>query len=165
LFGILGGRIELVGARVLDLYAGTGALALEALSRGAVAATVVERARDALAVLRANVESLDVTDQVRVVAGAVERAASGLAGSSFDLVFVDPPYADVTSGVALRALEAIVAAGVLAEGAMVVLEHAPLRGQAGERSEEGGPSVSGLARVETRRYGDTCLSFFAREGV
>ncbi len=169
LFSILAARATLEGARVLDLYAGTGALALEALSRGAARATVVERGRDALAALRANVAALKVEGRVDVVASAVERAAVQLERGGFDLVFVDPPYADVVDGTALRAVERVVAGGALGPGALLVLEHAPARGEARAGKEgkeegdhdEGGPEIAGLVRDETRRYGDTCLSLYA----
>ena len=159
LFAILAAHAELGGVRVLDLYAGTGALALEALSRGAARATLVERGREALGAIRANVAALRVGGQVEIVAAPVERSASALRGGGFGLVFVDPPYADVASGVALRAVEEVVAAGALAERATLVLEHAPDRKRA-EHDEEIGPDIAGLVRRETRRYGDTCLSFY-----
>src|SRR5580698_8823990 len=84
LFGILSSAGALDGVRVLDLYAGTGALALEALSRGASDATLVEGAREALDAIRANVKSLAVEDRVRVVAGDVREAVRRLRGP-FDL--------------------------------------------------------------------------------
>jgi 16S rRNA (guanine966-N2)-methyltransferase len=161
LFSILGARTTLAGARVLDLYAGTGALALEALSRGAARATVVEKGREALAALRANVDALDLAGRVDVVASAVERAAPQLERRVFDLVLVDPPYADVESGAALRAVERVVAGGALAPDSLLVLEHAPARGEARSTpDDERGPELAGLVRDETRRYGDTCLSFY-----
>jgi 16S rRNA (guanine(966)-N(2))-methyltransferase RsmD len=153
LFAILGARVP--EARVLDLYAGTGALGLEALSRGAAEATFVERSREALVALRANVVALGLERRARVVAAPTERAAGETAGP-FDLVFADPPYADVAS--ALRVLEEIVRRGALADAATIVLEHAPERGQA----EQKGYEIAGLERKETRRYGDTCLTFFER---
>ena len=160
LFAILGAESPIAGARVLDLYAGTGALALEAISRGAAHAVLVERAKDALDAIRANVASLGAGAIVRVVAVPVERAAKAIAqgGSafgaseaSFDLVLVDPPYADVTSGAAVRALDAIVAAGLVAPGARVVLEHG---------KNDAAPAIAGLVLGDTRRYGDTSLSFY-----
>jgi 16S rRNA (guanine(966)-N(2))-methyltransferase RsmD len=153
LLAILGERVA--NARVLDLYAGTGALGLEALSRGAAEATFVERGREALDALRANVRALGVEGRVRVLAAPVERVARDVAGP-FDLVFADPPYADV--GAAGRVLEEIVRRGALAERATVVLEHAPQRGSA----DQEGPEIPGLLREDTRRYGDSCLSFYAR---
>jgi 16S rRNA (guanine966-N2)-methyltransferase len=169
LFAILGARVDWTGARVLDLYAGTGALALEAMSRGAAHATLVEKGREPLEAIRANVSALGLQREVRVVASLVERAAQALERGGYDVVFADPPYAEVTSGEALRALADVVRAGALAEGATVVLEHAPSRGgreepgRGGKGDEEAGPPIAGLGWRETRRYGDTCLSFYGQE--
>src|SRR5262249_3327716 len=98
LFAILRADPPIHGPRVLDLYAGTGALALEALSRGAAFAVLVERGKEALDAIRANVAALGVAAEARVVSVPVERAARGvqtaataLGGEAFDLVFVDPP--------------------------------------------------------------------------
>ncbi|HEY2510757.1 MAG TPA: 16S rRNA (guanine(966)-N(2))-methyltransferase RsmD [Polyangiaceae bacterium] len=151
LFSILTARGGvLAGARVLDLYAGTGALGLEALSRGAAAAVFVERSREALAVLRANIASLGVGDRAVVVGAAVEKAEKVLRDSSFGLVFADPPYADVKSGVATRALEAMVVPRLEPAG-LVVLEHA---------SRDPAPPLARLALEESRTYGDTCVTFY-----
>jgi 16S rRNA (guanine966-N2)-methyltransferase len=157
LFAILASSdVELAGARVLDLYAGTGALALEALSRGAAHATLVERAKDALAAIRANVAALGCESRVSIVAAPVERA-SKLVDAPFDVVFADPPYADVESGVAIAAIAQMVAAGVLADKAVLALEHAA--GRAGKRKPEA-PAIAGLAPTTTRSYGDTAISFY-----
>ena len=106
LFSILGDECD--GARVLDLYAGTGALGLEAISRGAVFAVFVERSKEALLALNANVRALGLENATRVVALPLERAARLLlaapADERFDLVFADPPYADVNNGAAVRAI-------------------------------------------------------------
>jgi 16S rRNA (guanine966-N2)-methyltransferase len=147
LFAILAsaGHPPLAGVRVLDLYAGTGALALEAL---------VERAREALDAIRTNVAALHLEAHVRVLPMPVDRAVRSLRAAGapgFDLVFADPPYADVPRGDVARALEAVVASGALAEVARVVVEHG--KGDAA-------PPVVGLVLEETRRYGDTCLSFY-----
>ena len=154
LFSIVAGEREIADARVLDLYAGTGALGLEALSRGAAEATLVESARDALAAIRANVDALGLADRVRIVGAAVERAPSLLAGSApYDLVFADPPYADATTR-APRALAALATAGLFAAHARVILEHA---------SRDPSPAIAGLALETTRRYGDSALGFYTRE--
>lgn len=149
LFSILASRGGLValGGRVLDLYAGTGALGLEALSRGARHATFVERDKAALAALRANVRELGLEARATVLPVAVDRALARAAGP-FDLVFADPPWDDVTSTVpaALGALAASVA-----EGALVVLEH---------RAGDVAPEIPGLALASSRRYGDTELAFY-----
>ena len=94
LFSALDARGAIVDARVLDLYAGSGALAIEALSRGAERATLVERNRRAIEAINANLDALGFEDRARVVALDANRfAASTVAGDApFDLVFVDPPY-------------------------------------------------------------------------
>ena len=118
LFARLGG---LAGARVLDLYAGSGALGIEALSRGAVSAHFVERAAPVLQVLRANLEALALAQAARVLRGDACSVVRRLArdGTQFDLVLVDPPYA---SSEASRALRALAESGILAPGAVVVVE-------------------------------------------
>jgi 16S rRNA (guanine966-N2)-methyltransferase len=151
LFSILSARMSLDGARVLDLYAGTGALGLEALSRGAAHVTFVERRREAIAAIKANVLALDVAAQVRLVARTVEAAAAELSGV-LDVVFADPPYADVQSGAATRALDRMLAAISLAPGGTLVLEHS---------SKTAPPAFSGLGTPhDTRVYGDTAISLY-----
>lgn len=152
LFGILGSAGVLGGARVLDLYAGTGALSLEALSRGAERAVLVESARDALVVLRENVAALGLDDRARVLAADVRSVASRLERlGPFDVVFADPPWAMVDAGEASRAIAHIAEAGLLAPEALVVLEHA---------ARTPSPTVSGLTSDQFRRYGDTALTFY-----
>jgi 16S rRNA (guanine966-N2)-methyltransferase len=107
-----GDRVQ--GARVLDLFAGTGALGLEALSRGAAHAHFIERDRAALAALRANVAALGASATVH--AGDATRPPPGV---PCGLVFLDPPYGQ---GLVERALAALEGAGWLAEGALVVAE-------------------------------------------
>jgi 16S rRNA (guanine966-N2)-methyltransferase len=152
LFGILESAGRLRGACVLDLYAGTGALALEAVSRGASRATLVESSRDALVAVRGNVATLGVEDRVRVVAGDVRDAVRrGTVEGPFDLVLVDPPWALVDSGEAVRVLEDLARSSLLAEGALVVLEHS---------ARTPSPGIDGLSNDQSRRYGDTALTFY-----
>ncbi|HEX2484092.1 MAG TPA: 16S rRNA (guanine(966)-N(2))-methyltransferase RsmD [Myxococcota bacterium] len=142
---------ELAGARVLDLFAGTGALGIEALSRGAAEAVFVERAGPALACLEANLASLGLAERSRVLRGAVHGALARLARerARFDLVLVDPPYGAADTGPALRALAD---AGLLAPGGTLVFEtsrrHPPER-------------VPGLVIADERRYGDTVVARYA----
>lgn len=89
-FSILGA--DLHGARVVDLFAGSGALGLEALSRGAEHVTLVELGKPSLAVLRENVSQLDVEDRVTIVRGDASRFAASRAIQAFDIAFADPPY-------------------------------------------------------------------------
>jgi 16S rRNA (guanine(966)-N(2))-methyltransferase RsmD len=148
LFSVLG---SLGGARVVDLYAGTGALGLEALSRGATDVVLVEAASPALVALRENVRALGCEAACTVVAARVERAIDRLAKQGpFDLVIADPPWAELEA--ATRALAALVGAGALAREGTVVLEHAA----------EDTPSIAGLAVRDRRRYGDTGLTLFER---
>lgn len=142
LFALLDSRGALRGARVLDLFAGSGALALEALSRGAASATLVERSQPALKAIRANVAALGADARVvRSDALRFLRAARDTA-DAYDLVFIDPPYRD--AAVLARALSADLPP-LLAPGALVVSE-----------SDRRSPlELPGLARIDERRYGDT----------
>lgn len=144
LFSILG---DVTGTAVLDLFAGTGALGIEALSRGAASAVFVESARPALSALRANLTDLGLVHVSRVITEPVARAVRGLPREDhFDLVFADPPYDEVAS-----AMEALVlVASHLSAGARVVLEHAARRPP---------PPSSVLVALQTRTYGDTALTF------
>jgi pantetheine-phosphate adenylyltransferase len=152
LFARLG---ELAGARVLDLYAGSGALGIEALSRGATGAVFVERSAAAAAVLRANLDALGLRDQSQLVRGDVGAAVRrlGRAARRFDLVFLDPPYGSPDE--APKALRTIATSGILAPGATVVVETA----RGGEL-----PTPEGLERLDERRYGDTVIHRFAAPG-
>ena len=152
LFGILESAGVVRGARVLDLYAGTGALALEALSRGAARAVLVESSREALAAVRGNVASLDLAEVARVLAVDVREAVRRLAGEApFDRVLADPPWALVDTGEAPRVLADLARSTLLAEGALVVLEHA---------SRTPSPRIEGLTEQQSRRYGDASLTFY-----
>ena len=154
LFGILSAAGDVEGARVLDLYAGTGALGLEALSRGAAHVVFVESAREAVRVLRQNVGSLGVEDRTTVIAGEVgasRTSAAVRAVSPFDLVLVDPPWSLVDDGDAPEKLRSLIAGGVLREGGTLVLE----------RSSRGtSPAIEGTFHAEDRRYGDATLAFY-----
>jgi 16S rRNA (guanine966-N2)-methyltransferase len=152
LFGALASAGAIEQARVLDLYAGTGALALEALSRGAAHATLVESSRAALATIRENVAALGLSGHTRIIASKVSAVTSELVRDApFDLVLVDPPYAMVDSGAVPDALAELARAGVFGAFADIVLEHA---------SRSAAPNIQGLARIRTRPYGDTTLTFY-----
>ena len=147
IFNVLGQFFD--GGDVLDLYAGTGALALEALSRGVSSATCVEQDRRVAEVLRKNAASCGFGDVVEVRVEPVERALGALAGRGYTLAFLDPPYA-VGPGPALAGL-----AACLSHGAFAVAEH-----DARETPADRGP---GLALVDRRRYGSTGISIYRRE--
>ena len=146
LFSILADVSE---QRVLDLYAGSGALGIEALSRGASAAVFVEAARPALTCLRENLEKLGLGAVATVLGRRVEGAAAELARyAPFDLVLCDPPWRDAKS--AVTALSALSRGGLLAAGARVVLEHAA-------KEPPAAPDPSLLRVVDQRRWGDTAM--------
>jgi 16S rRNA (guanine966-N2)-methyltransferase len=150
-FNILGNLLGPVdGSHVLDLFAGTGALGLEALSRGAAHATFVDSARSAVAAIRGNLRALGVEDRATVVAGdAVVSAGRHAPAAPWRLVFVDPPY---RSDLASRAVAALPAEH-LAAGAVIVIEH--------DRHNAPPDQLGSLLRTDQRRYGDTLISFFA----
>ncbi len=106
IFSRLDARFDLTGARVLDLFAGSGSLGLEALSRGAAHVTFVESSRAAAAVIAKNLGVLGFADAARMLTADVMRALAGLgaAREHFDLVFIDAPYANDLSAAVLAAL-------------------------------------------------------------
>jgi len=141
--GALG--LELEGARVLDLFAGSGALGLEALSRGAQEVVFVERAKGALATLQGNVQLLGARDACEIIRGDAMAYIRRLGPGAFDLALADPPY---DRGLAQDLLEIFAGKGFA--GALWV-EH---------RSGEVMPDYPGLRQ---RRYGDTTLSILTRD--
>jgi 16S rRNA (guanine(966)-N(2))-methyltransferase RsmD len=145
-----------MGARVLDLYAGTGALGLEALSRGAEEAVFVDSAAPALRALADNIEQLDLRHSTRVLSMPVQRAVKRLiAEGPFDLVFIDPPYAQVVEAMAELA-PLVQSPTTLAPGVRVVLEHA---------SRTPPPRLDGFAALPPRVYGDTAVTIYRRAGL
>jgi 16S rRNA (guanine966-N2)-methyltransferase len=144
LFDILG---DVGGARVLDLYAGTGALALEAMSRGAAAATLVDKSADAARCIEANAAALGVPVRVLRADAAAALARLAREPERFDLVFLDPPYALDVAPV-LAALPPLLAAA-----ARVIVEH----DRRAAPAERHGP----LALADRRRWGDTEVSFYS----
>jgi 16S rRNA (guanine(966)-N(2))-methyltransferase RsmD len=154
LFGTLGSLLDLAGARVLDLYAGSGAVGLEALSRGAEHALLVEADPRTAAALRSNATELGLADRAEVVRDRVERVvAAGPAGGPYQLAFADPPYA-VPGAEVDALLAALVEHGWLAGSAVVVVE----------RSSRGaGPTWPASLRPEKqRRYGEGTLWYGRR---
>lgn len=138
LFSMLG---DVGGLAVLDLFAGSGALGIEALSRGAGHATFVERSKPALDALRSNLEALGLAGRTRVVAS--DALAALRAGGTYDLVFLDPPYA---MAAALAPTLSRDLPAVLAPAARVVSE-----------SDRRSPLTLALDLVRERRYGDTMI--------
>ena len=143
--GIAGFTLE--GAQVLDLFAGTGALGLEALSRGAAFCLFVEEDADARALIRRNVEALGLTGVTKIFRrDATDLGPAGNRGG-FDLVFLDPPYGQ---GLAERALASAAAGGWLAPGAIAVIE---------ERKGADIALPAGFAALDRRTWGDTHVLF------
>jgi len=135
-------------SRVLDLYAGTGALAIEALSRGAESADLVERAGPVCAVIRKNLERARLSDRARVHCLDARRALGQLDGP-YTTVFLDPPYADPQLE---EVLEALGASSLIGAGGTIVLEHGHARTPPA--------AIGALALESDRRYGDTGVAFY-----
>ncbi|GGN53900.1 DNA methylase [Actinoplanes lobatus] len=153
-FSALETMTELSGSRFADLYAGSGAVGLEALSRGADHALLVESDAKAARVVRDNIVALRVGSAARLVTGKVLQVLGDPpAGGPYDVVFADPPYALGDDEID-TVQEELVANGWLAPGAVVIFE----------RSTRGGPLswVDGLAGDRTRRYGETTLWYGRR---
>lgn len=144
LFSILGERVD--AARVLDLFAGTGALGFESISRGAAHVTFVERHRPTADALRASARALGVAAQVDVVNAPAEKAARAVEGR-FDLVFADPPYAQPYPGGAFAALRE---RGAIDPATTVVYEHT---------SRDPAPQDPAMTLERTARYGEVALAF------
>ena len=147
LFSILQGR--LYGARVLDLYAGSGALALEALSRGAESAVLADCAAKACQAISENIEALGCGNRAQLLRmkDIAALAALKARGDGFDLIFLDPPYRMDTAPVCRAILEA----GLLRPGGMIVIEH----------GRETPPKIGApLAMTDHREYGAAGLSFY-----
>lgn len=152
IFDILG-PARTAGAAVLDLYAGTGALGIEALSRGAARSDFVERDRDVARLLRENLAALGLSDRSRVVTADLDRGElpAELRGP-WSLVFLDPPYAGEGGA---RWLARLANLSWVLEGGLVVYEH---------RSGSTVPPPPGLALAVERAYGDTAVSIYRAGG-
>ena len=152
LFNSLGSLLDFDGARILDLFAGTGAVGLEALSRGAAEAVFVESDRAALEVLRRNVHDVGL-DGAHVVKRTVAAFLAQAPERPFDMVFADPPYA-LADDVVAEMLATLAGKGWLADGAVVVVER-------GAR----GPGIrwpDGIEALHERRYGEGVLWYGRR---
>jgi 16S rRNA (guanine966-N2)-methyltransferase len=143
LFSIL---VSVEGARVLDLFAGSGALAIEALSRGAASATLVDSSRTAVAAIRRNLASVGLEAEVRAQEAFAFLRAARIAPRQYDLVFLDPPYRHAS---ALGRDLSTALAPVLAPGARVVAE-----------SDRRDPPELDLTLRDERRYGDTLIQIY-----
>jgi len=156
LFSIISSRFSLDGASVLDICAGTGALGVEALSRGAASCLFIENDRSALVTLEKNISDPRIKNRAEIAAMDVIKALSLCArrGKRFDVVFFDPPY---NSDLYLPVLDALASPGIMALNSLFVAE-CPTKKTL--------PDTFGqLARFARRIYGDTVLDFFILEGT
>ncbi len=150
IFNVLAARIA--GARVLDLFAGTGAIGIEALSRDALHCDFVERRHALCGIIRDNLARARLLEHGRVLQAEVPPVLPALRGP-YDIVFADPPYGDLES-LAIVSQPALHA--LLEANGIVVLEHSPRADVAG--------NVGPLRFVRTRRYGDSAVSMWQHEG-
>ncbi len=149
LFAVLG---DLDGIAVLDLYSGSGALAIEALSRGAASAICVEHHRAAQAIITENRDALGLQARLELLPRRVAEAPKALAGRGpFALILADPPWADVPEAAGHIAALLTPALGLVDEDTLVVIEHA---------ARDPAPALAGATFDETRRWGDTAASFY-----
>jgi len=139
---------DVEGNHVLDLFAGSGALGIEALSRGAAHVTFVDHNKVPLGVIRGNLRELGLDARATVVGGDAVAVAARPGPAPWNLVFIDPPYA---SDLAVRAATAL---EHLAPDATIVIEH--------DRRHAPPEHLGSLVRSDERRYGDTLVSFFQR---
>jgi 16S rRNA (guanine966-N2)-methyltransferase len=154
MFSRLSVRLDFAGLRVLDLFAGTGSLGIEALSRGAAHVTFVEFAHPALIALRRNLAALGLSERARVVKSEVLRGLETLAAQRghFDLVLLDPPY---RKGWGDRVLPRLIDLNLLAEDAWVATEVS--------RLEAAPSSIIGLERVSLATLGDHQIALYQRQ--
>lgn len=153
MFGMI--QFDLAGARVLDLFSGSGSLGIEAISRGAEHAVLVDSDRNAVSVIKSNVKRLGLEDCVTVVNRDSLSYLDNAGGNFFDIVLLDPPY---ESSLETQALSLLDEKGLLSDGAIVICEH----------SKDNPPVfTANYSHKEPRRYGDCYLTyavFLKKEG-
>jgi 16S rRNA (guanine966-N2)-methyltransferase len=154
IFSRLAVRMDIEGARVLDIFAGSGSLGIESLSRGASHVTFVDSSRDAAAAIRANLAQLGLAEQAKLVVADVRRALAGLgaAHQSFDLIFVDAPFKDDMSA---EVIDLLGRHQLAAGGAWTVVEQS-------KRAPEAPAAPDGFERVTVAKLGDHRLAFYRR---
>jgi 16S rRNA (guanine(966)-N(2))-methyltransferase RsmD len=152
LFNVLGSGIS--ESRFLDLFAGTGAVGIEALSRGATYSTFIENHAPSAALIRRNLASLEISSAANVIcADALKGLATVSAANQYDYLFVDPPYA-ATEDYA-RVMKFVASSNILAPGGIAIVEH--------RKTFSIAESFGTLKRVRLLRQGDAALSFYRRE--
>ncbi len=147
LFNSIGSEIE--GVNVLDAFAGTGAIGLEAISRGAKRVTFIEKDRIAQKVLAKNITALGVEARTTIVRTTVNGWVETASPPEFDIIFVDPPYHEPQFSTVSKLL------GLLKPNGLMILSH-PGRGEI--------PTKTGVVVVDNRSYGNAYLTFYRREG-
>ena len=138
---------ELNGAKVLDAFAGSGSLGIEAISRGAVSATFIEKDRIAAKIIQKNIDML-LIENAKVIKTSVSNWLNTSEGERFDIIFVDPPYHDTQFSTVKRLF------GLLKPGALMVLSH-PGKGEV--------PSKTGVVVVDNRSYGNLNFTLYRLE--
>jgi 16S rRNA (guanine966-N2)-methyltransferase len=147
LFNIIGDEVE--DAKVLDAFAGSGALGLEAVSRGAASATFIERDRAAQNVIAKNIATLGVEDDTKLVKASVGSWLE-TTEEQFDIIFADPPYHDLQLSTAMKLTK------LLKPNGLMVLSYTG-RGEV--------PTDLGVVVVDNRKYGDAVLAFYRKEST
>lgn len=147
LFNIIGSEIE--HAKVLDAFAGSGSLGLEAISRGATSATFIERDRVAQNVITSNIATLGVAKETKLIKASVGSWLE-TAEEEFDIIFADPPYHDLQLSTVMKLTK------VLKPNGLMVLSYTG-RGEV--------PTDLGVVVVDNRKYGDAVLAFYRKEGA
>jgi len=154
IFSRLAVRMDLSGVRVLDIFAGSGSLGIESLSRGASFVNFIDSSRDAASAIRDNLAQLGLADRARVIVSDVRRALGELGNSheAFDLVFVDAPFKDDMSAEVLTLLGGL---DLVAPGGWIVVEQS-------KRAPDAPPAPSGHERVLVATIGDHRIAFYRR---
>ena len=143
-------QFDIEGRRILDLFAGSGQLALEALSRGALNAVAVDSSRDAVSVIRKNAEKTRLSDSLKIITADYKTAVKQLSGKNkFDIVFIDPPYAAKLAGDAVRR---VCEAGLLSESAVIIAES----------DEDKNYENETVSLYRSYRYGKTFISVYKK---
>ena len=151
LFNILGNRLNFEGLRVLDLFAGTGALGIETLSRGAAFCKFVDISSSAISVIRENIKALALEESTHLVKGDIARLGECKQNPPFDLVFADPPY---SRRLGQKAAANLLAGNWLSPDGTFVLE---------ENANDFPESLHGFEAVDVRRFGQTTVGIFILE--